>query len=103
MCKGLAGLAGGMKGRLSAEVETRAYWGRLQTEGWKYRHGSKESGGDTAEEVGLRVLAAINDIADCLQIACTIAFRLDPMWSRLHSWPSHTLWDWRSTWLARLC
>jgi broad specificity phosphatase PhoE len=66
MCKGLVGLPGGMEGRPRGEVETPVYWQQYKEEGWKFRHGSLESGGETAEEVGLRTLAAMNDIADQL-------------------------------------
>ena len=63
MCKGLAGLPGGMEGRRREDVETPEYWAAYKQHGWKFRHGSLESGGQTAEEVGLQTLSAMNDIA----------------------------------------
>jgi glucosyl-3-phosphoglycerate phosphatase len=71
MCKGLADLPGGMEGQPRVEVETPAYWEQYKRQGWKFRHGSLESGGETAEEVGLRALSAMNDIADQLNIGET--------------------------------
>jgi probable phosphoglycerate mutase len=66
MCKGLEDLPGGMEGRRREEVETPAYWQQYKEQGWDFRHGSRESKGETAREVGARVLDAINDIADNL-------------------------------------
>jgi broad specificity phosphatase PhoE len=66
MCKGLEGLPGGMEGRLRVDVETPDYRQQYKKHGWKFRHGSLESQGETAEEVGIRTLAAMNDIADHL-------------------------------------
>lgn len=63
MCKGLAELPGGMEGRARGDVETPSYWEKYKEQGWKFRHGSLESKGETAEEVGFRTLAAMNDIA----------------------------------------
>lgn len=63
MCKGLEDLPGGMEGRPRHTVETPEYWEQYRQDGWKFRHGSLESGGETAEEVGLRTLDAMNDIA----------------------------------------
>ncbi len=71
MCKGLAGLEGGMEGRPREEVETEEYWRQFSAGGWTFRHGSLASGGQTAQEVGACMLNAINDIADGL-------FRLPP-------------------------
>ncbi|HJQ08199.1 MAG TPA: histidine phosphatase family protein [Candidatus Saccharimonadales bacterium] len=64
MCKGLAGLPGGMEGRPRGDVETPQYWLEYKKQGWQFRHGSLQSGGETAEEVGIRTLSAMNDIAD---------------------------------------
>ncbi|HUC90131.1 MAG TPA: histidine phosphatase family protein [Patescibacteria group bacterium] len=66
MCKGLVGLPGGMEGRWRTLVETEEYWQQYKEQGWKFRHGSEESKGETAEEVGVRALAAMNDAADYL-------------------------------------
>lgn len=64
MCKGLKGLPGGMEGRPREEVETPEYWERCELEGWDCRYGTLESQGETPREVGIRSLAAWNDIAD---------------------------------------
>jgi broad specificity phosphatase PhoE len=66
MCKGRKGLPGGLEGRSHDEVKTPAYRQAFKEQGWKFRHGSLESGGETAEEVGRRVLSAMNDYADQL-------------------------------------
>lgn len=67
MCKGLKDLPGGMEGRLRELVETPEYWEQYRRGGWDFRHGSKESKGETAREVGVRVLAAMNEVADGLE------------------------------------
>jgi broad specificity phosphatase PhoE len=66
MCKGLEGLPGGMEGRRREEVETPEYWRQFKEQGWQFRHGSLESKGETAEEVGSLAFSAMNDIADQL-------------------------------------
>lgn len=66
MCKGLEDLPGGMEGRRREDVETSAYWRQYKKQGWDFRHGSLESQGETAREVGSRALAAMNDIAEHL-------------------------------------
>lgn len=66
MCKGSRDLPGGLEGRKSQEVKTPAYREQYQQLGWRFRHGSLESGGETAWEVRLRFLAALNMIADKL-------------------------------------
>lgn len=66
MCKGLEDLPGGMEGRRREDVETPAYWQQYKEQGWDFRHGSVESRGETAREVGLRALAAMNTIAERL-------------------------------------
>jgi len=63
MCKGLANLPGGMEGRRRKDVETPEHWQQFKEQGWDYRHGSLESQGETPREVGVRSLAAMNDIA----------------------------------------
>ncbi len=66
MCKGLRGLPGGMEGRRRNEVKTPEYRAQYKQGGWDFRHGSLESGGETARETGTRFLAAMNDAADSL-------------------------------------
>lgn len=66
LCKGNGDLPGGMERRLRSEVETQAYWDDFRRDGWRHRHGSLESGGQTAEEVGLRVSARREAFADKL-------------------------------------
>lgn len=66
MCKGSEDLPGGMEGRRREDVETPAYWQQYREHGWDFRHGTLESRGETAREVGLRALAAMNDIAEHL-------------------------------------
>lgn len=67
MCKGLKGLPGGMEGRPRHEAKTPEYREQFRRGGWDFRHGSLESGGETARETGTRFLAAIHAAADVLQ------------------------------------
>ena len=57
-------MPGGLEGCKSTEVKTPAYREAYRRLGWDFRHGSLESGGETAREAGLRFLAAMNMIAD---------------------------------------
>jgi|GEM_PF-1064902 len=71
MCKGLRGLPGGMEGRRRDEVKTPEYREQYRRDGWDFRHGSLESGGETAREVGARYLSAMHDITDELEDGTT--------------------------------
>lgn len=66
MSKGLRGKPGGLEGRLKSEAYTDEYRRQAKEQGWKFRHGSLESGGETPEEAGRRMLAAMRDIATLL-------------------------------------
>jgi broad specificity phosphatase PhoE len=66
MCKGRRGLPGGLEGRNRNEVKTPAYRQGFKDQGWHFRHGSLESGGETAKEAGERFFGAMEDIADGL-------------------------------------
>jgi broad specificity phosphatase PhoE len=66
MCKGLRGLPGGLEGRKRQEAKTAEYREQYRRFGWDFRHGSRESGGETAREAGLRFLAIMHMIADGL-------------------------------------
>jgi glucosyl-3-phosphoglycerate phosphatase len=66
MSKGSRDLPGGLEGRNRREAKTPKYRAQYQQFGWNFRHGSLESGGETAWEAGLRSLAALNEIADSL-------------------------------------
>jgi len=71
MCKGLKGLPGGMEGRRRDEVKTPEYREQYKQGGWDFRHGSLESGGETARETGMRYLSVMGDIADGLEDGAT--------------------------------
>lgn len=66
ICKGSRGLPGGLEGRRRDEAKTPAYREQYQRLGWDFRHGSLESGGETAREAGRRFLTVLNMIADGL-------------------------------------
>jgi broad specificity phosphatase PhoE len=63
ICKGSNGLPGGLEGRKRSEAKTPAYREGYKRVGWDFRHGSLESGGETARETGTRFLDAMNAIA----------------------------------------
>jgi broad specificity phosphatase PhoE len=71
MCKGLNGLPGGLEGRRRDEVKTPEYREGYTQDGWDFRHGSLESGGETARETGMRYLSVMDDIADSLEDGAT--------------------------------
>jgi len=64
LSKGGRNLPGGMEGRRRSEVETAEYWAAYHRDGWQHRHGSLESGGQTAEEVGMLVRGKREAFAD---------------------------------------
>lgn len=66
ICKGSKDLPGGLQGRKRDEAKTPAYREQYLQLGWEFRHGSLESGGETAREVGWRFLDAMHAIADAL-------------------------------------
>lgn len=66
ICKGARGLPGGLEGRSREDAKPQAYREEYLRLGWDFRHGSLESGGETAREVGWRFLAVIDMIADAL-------------------------------------
>lgn len=66
ICKGRKGLPGGLEGRKSIVVKTPEYREQYRQGGWDFRHGSLQSGGETARETGTRFLAALNTFADTL-------------------------------------
>lgn len=66
LCKGKPGKPGGMEGRRRQEVETPEYKQAFLEQSWQFRHGSQESGGETAQEVALRVAEGLDEFADYL-------------------------------------